>query len=270
MRPKTPTKNLAELPLYNTLFVGKVAHRFGELGSTNAHALELLAKTEPVEGTVISTRFQTAGRGQIGSSWQSVPDANLALSVILYPRFLPAVRAFVLNQVAALAVADTVASCTGAQARLKWPNDVLLQDRKVCGILIQNGIHGKRLQWSVTGIGLNVNQQDFGPGLPRAGSLCTVLGQTFDREEMEATLLQALERRYLQARSGAEAGLQQDYLARLYRRGETRDFVRDDGTGLRGQIEGVEADGRLRIRRSDGEAELFSFKRVRFADYDTL
>ena len=129
---------------------------FEVLSSTNTYATELLAKTTPSEGTVISAGFQEAGRGQIGSSWTASAGKNLLLSVIPYPRWLAARQQFTLSQAVALAVADTISSATGKMAEVKWPNDVYLEGKKLAGILIQNSLSGTYLQNAVVGIGLNV------------------------------------------------------------------------------------------------------------------
>ncbi|MEO0875802.1 MAG: biotin--[acetyl-CoA-carboxylase] ligase, partial [Bacteroidota bacterium] len=176
----------------NTLFVGNVVQHFEVLPSTNAYATELLAKTAPNEGTVISAAYQEAGRGQIGSSWTASAGENLLLSVILYPRWLVAQQQFLLSRAVALAVADTITHYVDGQAQVKWPNDVYFGDKKLAGILIQNSLSGKYLQWSVVGIGLNVNEAAFPVDLPKAGSLFLSAGQKFDLAEVQQTLFKRL------------------------------------------------------------------------------
>ncbi|MCB0573965.1 MAG: biotin--[acetyl-CoA-carboxylase] ligase, partial [Saprospiraceae bacterium] len=181
----------------NTLFIGKVYHRFDQLPSTNDHAAELIAKSTPPEGTVIRAASQTAGRGQFGSRWESAAGKNLTLSVILYPDWLEAGAQFHLSMATALALHDTVYSIVQnlpdesllkagepstvyrlpstvhrppSTVKIKWPNDLYLGDRKAAGILIQNSLSGAHLQSSILGIGLNVNQPEFDPSLPNPGS----------------------------------------------------------------------------------------------------
>ncbi|MCB0638589.1 MAG: hypothetical protein KDC54_18290, partial [Lewinella sp.] len=112
------SKKKSLLPKFNTLFVGKVVVDFSEISSTNEHAIGLLAKTKPSEGTAITAGYQTAGRGQIGSSWYSSPGANLLVSVILYPRWLLARQGFQLSMAAGLAVADTVIDLGGTAVKV--------------------------------------------------------------------------------------------------------------------------------------------------------
>lgn len=251
------------MPLINTLFVGKVVHEFPSLASTNSYAIDLLAKTKPAEGTVISASFQTAGRGQIGSSWHSDAGHNLLLSIILYPTFLAVRRQFSLTRAIALAVADTVRHfAPPARVAVKWPNDVYLNERKAAGILIQNSLAGGYLQWSVVGIGLNVNQDDFPTELDSATSLRLTTGENFDLTDVRAQLFAHVEQRYLQLRAG-DASLQTDYLTSLYRLGHRGNFQRADGSPFTGVIEGVGEDGHLLVATNRG-LESFGLKEIIF------
>ena len=135
-------------------------------GSTNALAVAAVnGPAPPANGAVFVARSQTAGRGQGANTWHASPGRNISLSVVAYPGHLPLGRLFALNQVVALAVARTLRALLPPELRtgvlVKYPNDVYVNDRKIAGILIQNGLRGSRLAWSVIGIGLNVNENDF-------------------------------------------------------------------------------------------------------------
>ena len=117
-------------------------------------------------GTVISADFQTDGRGQYGKLWHSEARANLLLSVLLRPAFLKPTDSFLLNIAASVSVCQLLEKYLPERMddiRIKWPNDVLVKNRKICGLLIQNSFYKDRIQHSVVGLGLNVNQTDFGP-----------------------------------------------------------------------------------------------------------
>lgn len=260
----------------NTLFTGKVYYRFDELPSTNDYARDLLAKSRPSEGTVVRAASQTAGRGQFGSSWITEPGANLTLSVILYPNWLKISDQFRLSEAVALAVRDTVSitvdgrRCTVDGAgptvhrtpyTIKWPNDIYLGDRKTAGILIQNTLSGNLLEASVIGIGLNVNQVMFPPGAPNATSLALATGSVFDLNQVGDALLECLERRYLQLKSGQSAELRAEYQAHLYGFGRLRNFLRPDGSAFSGTIQGVQPDGRL-VVSINGDVEIFAVKAI--------
>ncbi|MEL6656382.1 MAG: biotin--[acetyl-CoA-carboxylase] ligase [Bacteroidota bacterium] len=248
----------------NTLFVGNVVQHFEVLPSTNAYATELLAKTAPNEGTVISAAYQEAGRGQIGSSWTASAGENLLLSVILYPRWLVAQQQFLLSRAVALAVADTITHYVDGQAQVKWPNDVYFGDKKLAGILIQNSLSGKYLQWSVVGIGLNVNEAAFPVDLPKAGSLFLSAGQQFDLAEVQQTLFKRLEQRYLQVKNKPSI-TRAEYLQHLYRYQEWHHFqMVENGQTFLGQIIGVQENGKLAIQKQGAGVQYFDLKEVAF------
>jgi len=260
----------------NTLFTGKVYYRFDELPSTNDWAAELLAKSKPPEGTVIRADSQSAGRGQFGSRWESAAGKNLTLSVVLYPTWLEAPAQFYLSMAVALALRDAAdLSAPGTfsqspnpspQSLIKWPNDLYLGQRKVAGILIQNGLSGQFLQSSIVGIGLNVNQTEFDPALPNPTSMALYFGRSFDRDKVAGSLFECLERRYLQLKSGQREALKAEYERSLYRLGERSHFVRaTNGVEFDGIIRGVTEEGRLRVETGAGEAN-YDLKEIKFAN----
>ena len=114
----------------NTLFIGKVLLFLERIASSNQYALNLLDVEKPAEGTIVLTYDQYAGRGQINKHWESEPGKNLTCSIILYPDFLPARQQFVLSQVVALSIADTLRSFIPNGVKIKWPNDLYIYDKK--------------------------------------------------------------------------------------------------------------------------------------------
>ncbi|MBK7870858.1 MAG: biotin--[acetyl-CoA-carboxylase] ligase [Saprospiraceae bacterium] len=248
----------------NTLFIGKVLLDFPELESTNLYALELLTKSKPIEGTVISTFQQTQGRGQIGSSWESEPHKNLSLSVILHPVFLPLHESFALNLAISLAVRDFIAKNVEKTTKVKWPNDIYVGNRKICGILIQNSIGNGLLQSSVVGIGVNVNQTSFSTNAPNATSLTLETARTFPLYDLIDDLCLFVEQRYLNLKKTTSfESLRQEYLQHLYRYGEESSFRRADGSVFQGSINDIMPSGKLLINSAFGE-ETFSIKEISF------
>ena len=244
------------------LFFGTTLHEYARLPSTNAHALELLAKSKPNDGTVIVAHTQTAGRGQIGSSWQAAPTQNLTFSLILYPNFVAATAQFSLNQAISLGVYDFMAAHTSGVA-IKWSNDILVRGKKIAGILIENALLGTTLQHSVVGIGININQTDF-VDLPNATSLTNCTQKTYDLRALLPILLGCIEARYLQLRAGQTAILQTHYLGALYQYGEEACYERTaTGEVLWGKIIGIAPDGRLELLHTHG-LETFGIKEIRF------
>lgn len=244
--------------------IGHTVLSLAQVPSTNDYALELLSKSNPREGTVVLTAHQTAGRGQIGSVWESAPDNNVCMSVILYPRFLAVGAQFLLSQAVSLAVAEACAALTGAAFRVKWPNDVYHRQGKVAGLLIQNTLQGRRLGASVVGIGLNVNQERFLSDAPNPMSLAQITGRSLDLEAVYRALFQALSKWYEILSSGHHGVITAAYEGALYRRDRVTTFERrEDGQRFLGIIRGTTPEGLLRIALDDEREEVFAFKSIR-------
>lgn len=260
----------------NTLFIGKVYHRFDELPSTNDWAAQIIAsgkntdgsaaaKTKPPEGTVVRAANQTAGRGQLGSQWHSSAEKNLLLSIILYPTWLEVKAQFYLSMAVALALQDLAASFLGDHnVKVKWPNDLYIKGKKAAGILIQNAISGSNLQNSIIGIGLNVNQLEFTTDLPNATSLAQNLGQSLNLDAVAEKLFECMEQRYLQLKSGQRAAIKSAYESSLWRLGTPQIFVRSiDSMEFEGTISGVTETGLLQLNTNAGQ-ETFELKTIQF------
>ena len=248
----------------NTLFVGKVLLQMEELDSTNSYALELLSKNKPSEGTVISARNQTQGRGQIGSSWESEAGKNLTFSLILYPTFLTIKQQFLLNQVISLSLYDFISKKISNEVKIKWPNDIYVRNKKVAGTLIQNILSANKFQTSIIGIGVNINQTNFLSDAPNPTSLKIEAGKEFDLRDTIEALCGDIEKRYLQLRSDKSTIIQKDYLANLYRYQEAAIYQRlDNGEVFSGKIVGIEESGKLMIDHAKGQSS-FSIKEVKF------
>jgi BirA family biotin operon repressor/biotin-[acetyl-CoA-carboxylase] ligase len=186
-----------------TRHIGRLVLVYDRVESTNTLAANLAAKASH-DGTVILAREQTAGRGQHGRSWNSARGQGIWMSAILLPP-PPMRRPVVLAALAAQAVCDTIQDLTGLPARIKWPNDVLMAGRKICGILIEQGHR------TIIGIGLNLNQPDEffqRAGLPMAASLCTFAGRTFECDQAARLLIGNLDRLYGRLGEGDKAGFE--------------------------------------------------------------
>ena len=245
----------------NTLFVGKVLNHFDELPSTNLLALEMLANERITEGVVISTFHQTAGRGQMGNRWESHPNQNISVSIVLLPTFIQAREQFHLNKAIALAVADFVSLFTEGVA-VKWANDIYVGDKKVAGILIQNTLSGDTIQSSVVGIGVNVNQTVF-PNLPNASSLKLASSASLDLPTALEKLLKCVEARYLQLKTRKFDDLHVEYLSKMFRFGEDFIFQYPNEIYFSGKIVGVTDAGQLTVMTKQG-MENFDIKEIKF------
>ena len=240
LSPASITSNLG------THFIGQKVICYPSLTSTMAAAKREVQRGA-VEGTVVIADEQTAGRGRIKRVWLS-PKGSIALSIILYPSVvnLPS-----LIMLASLAVVHSIEAVTGLRSRIKWPNDVLANDRKVCGILIESSVRGNIVDYAIIGIGVNVNLRlsDF-PEIPAtATSLSDGLGRDVPRLRIIRRLLVEMERLYLALQAGGSIYEEwRDSLVTLGRKVK----VKSGKTVYEGVAESVARDGSLLLRHSDG------------------
>ena len=170
----------------------------------------MVPKGELLEGGVVITDEQTAGKGQRGNSWEATPGQNLTFSVLFKPAFLPLSSQFYLNILSSLAIADTLNGYSPEGLAIKWPNDIYIGQAKLGGILIENTLRGQMIEHSIIGIGLNINQKTFSS--PKASSLALICGREFVLEQILAELLAHLESRYLQLKTNLYNRLKADYM----------------------------------------------------------
>lgn len=234
-------------------------HRFGTVTSTN----DLARSAHYRHGDVLCAERQTDGRGQRGHTWSSAEGENLLFTAVVEAPFLPVNRQFLLSEAVALSLTDLFASL-GVEARIKWTNDIYAGDRKAVGILIEHVLAGDRLQRSIVGIGINVNQRRFDPSLPNPTSLALETGRTFDREAVLEAWCAAFGRRFAQLEAGRTAELEADYRTRMYRLGGTQRFRLPDGGEFEGVIRGVRPDGALRVEGPDGRIGEYLFRQIEF------
>jgi BirA family transcriptional regulator, biotin operon repressor / biotin---[acetyl-CoA-carboxylase] ligase len=244
----------------NTLFIGQSLVFMPECHSTNDELAQQIKAGNVAEGAVVVTANQTAGRGQRGSAWLSEAGMNLTFSVLLKPHFLYLRDQFYLNMCVALGLADYLKHTLDKTVRIKWPNDIMVTDKKVCGILIENQLSGQRMLHSIAGIGLNVNQQKF--EFEKAGSMRTIAGHDFDLPLVLEELLEKIEVRYRMLHQQQFQKLGSDYLACMYWLGEKHLFT-DSHTQFEGIITGIDEIGRLLIEMEEG-VKVFGVKEITF------
>lgn len=174
---------------------GRTVLVFDTIDSTNACA-KALAEAGATEGTLVLAEHQTAGRGRLGRTWSDASGENLLCSIIVRPS-IPQSRAPLLTFFAATAVAEAVHRSAGLTVECKWPNDLLLNGRKFCGILLESAFFRDRSPYAVIGMGINVNQRLFPSDLKdRATSLAHEAGNSFDRRVIVCALMESLEKWY--------------------------------------------------------------------------
>ena len=213
-------------------------------------------RTVPSELCVVA-EFQTAGKGCGSNSWESERGKNLTFSLLIHPEEIPANEQFRITEVVSVALCETLASLVDEPVTIKWPNDIYVGDRKICGILIENRLQGAAIKDSIIGIGLNVNQRVFLSDAPNPVSLYQLTGQETDREALLQQLLTAFER------VSASQTVSRDYRARLYRKGIPALYEDCYGRFL-ATLTDVEPDGRLVLQDEKGQLRTYAFKEVRF------
>jgi BirA family biotin operon repressor/biotin-[acetyl-CoA-carboxylase] ligase len=233
---------------------GREMRGFEEVGSTNTKAAEWAREGAP-EGSVVVTEYQSDGRGRHGRTWDAQKGQNLMFSVVLRPMF-EADRLGLITVAASVAVAEAIdAFVSPHQAVLKWPNDVLLEGRKTCGMLLESSITGTQdAEIVVLGVGLNVNQTQFPDALvDTATSLRLTTGRAVPRVPLFARLLERLEIQYNTVRDGSSERVKQAFQNRLDTLNEHATF-RVPGTEqtISGIVEGITDTGALRLNTPDG------------------
>ena len=242
-----------------SVFNAPIIH-LSSVDSTNNYAAELIRTGEVTHGTVILADEQTAGKGQRSSSWTSAPGLDLTFTLILKPQGLEVNKQISLSHIAALSIHDMLV-CSGVEEdiRIKWPNDVMVEERKIAGILIENSLLGEQVEFALIGVGVNVGRKSFPEGL-RATSLNRILGRKFVVKKLLALFLSAFKERYeLWYQHEKEfVGLDE----RLWKKGVWCDFQLDD-TPLIAKPLSVKDNGQLVLELEDGTVHAFGTERLK-------
>ncbi len=231
--------------------LGRTIHYFDSVDSTNTVA-RTLAADGAAEGTVVIAEAQTQGRGRLGRTWLSPPFRNLYVSIILRPPMAPAAAAQI-TLVAGVAVAEA-ASEWAPQVAIKWPNDVVIDGRKIAGILTEMEADDGRVRFVILGIGVNLNAapEDFPAELrDRAAALCTAAGRPIDRVTFAERLLSRLEERYDLFVSQGFAAIRPLWESRSCLTGRHVE-IDAGGQRCRGVVTGIAADGTLLLHDTAG------------------
>ena len=239
--------------------------------STNEEAKRHISDIDNL--SVLSALEQTAGRGQRGNTWTSTPGENLMFSIVLKDPKISARDQFVLNEIASLSVVDFL-SMHGISARIKWPNDIYVGLKKICGILIENSLQGSAISSSIIGIGLNINQRNFNVNLPNPTSMILAREENTDMDSEAFDLNELLEEfmdiftEYLDRFCHITGGynrLSKLYHAQLWRLNEPAEFV-DTARNVRfhGIIRGTSPIGHLLVELPDGTTREFAFKEISY------
>lgn len=234
------------------------------IDSTNTF-LKQLAKVEPPkDGTVVVTREQLAGRGQKGNSWRSIAGQSLSFSMFKSFVNIEAQEQFVISMGVSMAILEALRSFNVPDVSIKWPNDILSDNKKLVGILIENVLEGSLVKSSIIGIGVNVNETSF-ETLPQASSMYLQTGNKFDLDNLLETITEKILIRLKQLDQKKLMNYKQAYEKELFRKDIVSVFERPDGSRLNGIIRGISEIGELLI-----DTETASLKTVQVKELKLL
>ncbi len=228
--------------------------------STNALA-KVLNKDKKETKFCVSSEFQTQGRGQLNSSWESAKSENLMFTVVFNAIDLKIENQFALNALVCLRILKVLKSYNIPNLRFKWPNDILSDQFKICGILIENTLNKNLIKSSYIGIGLNVNQTKF-EDLPKANSLKTLKNIHFDRDKLLNQLVDELNDIPESLELHSIEHIISVYKRYLYNYKTTTQFILPNGDCYKGQIIDISTDGKLLVKSITGEENYYTHKAI--------
>lgn len=249
-----------------TLFIGQQLIFLHEVDSTNTYATNLLRNVNVAEGAVIFTDNQTQGKGQRGAIWNSEIGSNITVSCILKPHFLSIKNTFYLSKISALAIYDVLTELlpnSQFDIKIKWPNDILVNQKKIAGILIENNFNRDVIQHSVIGIGINVNQMEFKDLQHSASSLKLLTNQVYNKNDILEKLCQQLEKWYLKLKALKFSEIDEHYLNRLFGMNRLCLFSNTNNNEFSATIIGIDPDGKLILKHTDGKLYYYDVKEVK-------
>lgn len=228
-----------------------------------------LAKKELNDMSTYAALFQTAGRGQRGNKWESKSGENLTFSILFKPENIALHDQFIISEAAALGMVDYLRT-KGVEALIKWPNDIYVGDKKICGILIENTAENDKLTESIVGIGINLNQKTFDSDAPNPISLSLITGEQYNVKEELPQVLSAIFSHYINITRDEKywykrTSLDGRYLETLYRRGEWHEFEETpEGKKIRARILGIDNSACLQLEHEDGTIKTYAFKEIKY------
>lgn len=230
--------------------------------STNLYLKQMLQRETLKDFTVVRCDHQTNGKGQQGNQWVSEKGKNLTVSVLKHLEGFKVSQVYYLNCLVSMAIYEALTEMAVPKVKVKWPNDIMSGNKKICGILIENVLRGPSIKSAILGFGLNVNQVSF-PALPSASSLKLETGKNYDLEGLLQLILGKIEDYFGIFQNQQFSRIKRDYESVLFRKGEMSDFLLPNGTEFKGYIQGITNDGQLLLKRFDNEIVAFNFKEVK-------
>lgn len=222
----------------------------------------MLLESSLEDFTVLVAESQQQGRGQGGTNWTVEPGKNLTFSVLKQFNNFLAKDQFLVSMAVSLAIYKALNAIQIPDLSIKWPNDILSGNKKLCGILIENTLKGSQLRHSIIGIGVNINQESF-ESLPNASSLTLISGKTFDLETLLFNILLHLEKQLTLLRENEDTATYEEYQQLLFRKDKSAMYVIRE-KGVKGIIRGVNREGRLLLEQGSHGIESYGLKEIAY------
>jgi BirA family transcriptional regulator, biotin operon repressor / biotin---[acetyl-CoA-carboxylase] ligase len=244
------------------MIIGSNLLFFKTLPSTNTHISDLLKKNNLPEGTIVYTNYQSKGRGYSGNKWESENGKNLLFSILLFPSFINTEDQFLISMTISLGICDFLMKFI-PDCSIKWPNDIYVNNDKIAGILIESSVIGNKIESTIAGIGLNINQEKFISIAPNPVSLRMLTGTSYELSACMNKLGTDLDKRYKQLIAGNSGLIKKEYVSKLYRLNKWCEF-RDIKGICTGRILAVGDTGLIKIEKRNGEICEYAFKEIEF------
>jgi BirA family biotin operon repressor/biotin-[acetyl-CoA-carboxylase] ligase len=244
------------------MIIGSNLLFFENLPSTNTHIADLLKKNNLPEGTIVYTNYQSEGRGYSGNKWESENGKNLLFSILLFPSFINTEDQFLISMTISLGICDFLMRFI-PDCSIKWPNDIYVNNDKIAGILIESSVIGNKIESTIAGIGLNINQEKFISTAPNPVSLRMLTGMSYDLSACMNKLGTDLDKRYKQLITGNSGLIKKEYVSKLHRLNKWCEF-RDIKGICTGRILAVGDTGLIKIEKRNREICEYAFKEIEF------
>ena len=241
----------------------RVVIAMAETSSTNTELKQRQLKKPLPEGSIVMADFQTHGRGQAGNTWYSGKGNNLLFSFLLYPHSVMAKDQFIISRIVSLALKNMLDTYI-VGVTIKWPNDIYWNNKKIAGMLIENSLTGQHIDFTIVGIGLDVNEEEFPKELPNPISMKQITGITYDRKEVLTAFFREFFLLYRALQIGEVDSIEHEYMKHLYRNDNPHWFEDKDGR-FKATIKNVMSTGHLVLETfPDKEERIYAFKEVTF------
>jgi BirA family transcriptional regulator, biotin operon repressor / biotin---[acetyl-CoA-carboxylase] ligase len=246
----------------DTLFIGQELITLDSIASTNEYAKTICKNNLISDGAVIWAKEQFAGKGQRGNVWQAEPGKNLTFTIVLKPFFLKVTEQYFLNAAIAVGVQLYLQKKLKHKVEIKWPNDILIEKEKIAGILIENILSGNNIQYSIVGIGININQINFPDSIRATSLLLKKNEKLFSLEKELKSVCSSIEQIYLRFRTNP-ASIMDEYKKHLFGLQQEMLFIYK-GSTIKASIFDVSKEGRLMLKKDTGTIISADNKEIRF------